>query len=83
MSLVLTSLSSHILTILENELVSSEPAIKNMIVQEIELLISKLENLIEKKSPKVAGVANTGLTELGKTLVNMVQVADDSIAQRP
>ena len=83
MSLVLTLLSSHILTILENELVSSEPAIKNMIVQEIELLISKLENLIEKKSPKVSGVANTGLTELGKTLVNMVQVADDSLAKRP
>lgn len=78
MSLILTLLSSHLLTIIEGELVNAEPAIVNMIIQEIELLISKLENYIEGKSPTVAAAATPVLNSVANTASNMVQAAGEA-----
>lgn len=71
-------LSSHLLSIVEHELLQEEPAILNMIVQEIELLVSKLENLLAAKSPKVAAVANPVLNAAGATAVHMVEAAGEA-----
>lgn len=78
MSLFITLLGSHLLTLVENELIAAEPAIVNLVIQEVELLISKLENLLAGKAPKIAAVANPALTAAGATAVNMVQAAGEA-----
>lgn len=68
MNLIITLLSSHLLTVLENELLANEPAIVAMIEQEIQLLINKLEAFLESKQPVVAKVVNPALDVANKAL---------------
>ena len=58
MSMILTMLSNHLLTIIENEIVSEEPAAVALVVQELELLVSKIEAFIAGKSAAVANVVD-------------------------
>jgi hypothetical protein len=51
---LLTLLGGPILSLIEKELIASEPAIANLLVQEIELLINKLHTLIASKQKQTA-----------------------------
>ena len=51
MTMLLTFIASHLLTILENLLVQEEPAILDMVEKEARLLISKIEALLASKIP--------------------------------
>jgi hypothetical protein len=53
MSILFSTLLSHIFTIIEQGIVDAEPAL----VAEIELLITKLESYLSKQSAAVAPVA--------------------------
>jgi hypothetical protein len=75
MSFILTLLSSHLLSVLESELASNEPAIVNMIVQEMQLLVNKLEAFIAAKEPALAAVVNPVLTTAGNVAAQAVQAA--------
>lgn len=50
MSILLTEVTSHLLTIIEYELAKNEPEIIAMVENEIELLINKLQNYLSHKS---------------------------------
>lgn len=50
------TLGNHLLEALENELIHAAPDLSKVIVQEVELLITKLEGLIAGKKPN--GVLN-------------------------
>lgn len=58
---ILSIISSHLLTMIEKELIDAEPAIVKMIEQEITLLINKLESFLSEKVPAVAKVINPEL----------------------
>lgn len=47
MSMLLTFIASHLLTILENLLVQEEPVILDMVEKEARLLINKIEALLD------------------------------------
>lgn len=79
MNLLITLISSHLLTILENELMASEPEIVSMIVKEVELLINKLEAFINEKSPALASVLNPALDEANKLSSSAVNAAADDV----
>jgi hypothetical protein len=71
MSFIITLLSSHLLSVIENELVSNEPEIVAMIEQELSLLITKLESYLTSKNAPVATIVNPVLTR-ATTLSNAV-----------
>lgn len=75
MSFILTLLSSHLLSVLESELASNEPAIVNMIVKEMQLLVNKLEAFIAAKDPSLATVVNPVLTTVGNVAASALQAA--------
>lgn len=58
MSLLLSALMSHILSLLEKELVNAEPEIVAVIVKEVNDLMSKLQLLIDSKKPSIAPIIN-------------------------
>ena len=64
MSFILTLLSSHLLSVLESELASNEPAI-----------VDKLEAFIAAKEPALAAVVNPVLTTAGNVAAQAVQAA--------
>lgn len=70
-SLILSLLSSHLLTVVEDLIVASEPTV----VAEIQLLISKLENYISGKSAAVAAVVNPDLNEASADASSAVSAA--------
>ena len=78
MNFIISLLSTHLLSAIENELLQEEPAIIEIAVKEVELLISKLENLIVKKSPTAAAILEPVLTQVGKTAINMVQASGEA-----
>ncbi len=81
MSMILTLIMNHLLTIVENELATAEPQIVTMIVDEIQLLISKLENYIAAHAPAVAKVANPALANASAIATNAVQAAGTAALQ--
>lgn len=58
MSLLLSALMSHILSLLEKELVNAEPEIVAVIIKEVNDLMSKLQSLIDSKKPSIAPIIN-------------------------
>ena len=78
-SIILSLISSHLLTIIEDELAAEEPAIVALVVQEIQLLISKLEAFIEAKQPIVAAVVNPALAVASTAAVNGDNAAASAI----
>jgi hypothetical protein len=79
MSAIMSLVVSHLLTIIENELITEEPAVLALVVQEIQLLISKLENFIQGKSPAIAAALNPALTAAGTVAVASVNAASNVI----
>lgn len=65
-------LASHLLTIIEYEIQKNEPELIDMVTNEIELLISKLETYIQTKNAPVTApiVAPQTLTSPGQMLLN-------------
>ncbi len=57
-NLLLSALINHILTVVENTLISDEPEIVAAIEKELKLLVTKIESLLSSKSPQVAAVIN-------------------------
>lgn len=47
---IFTQLGTHLLEAIENELKYAEPEISKIIIREIELLVAKLEIIINKKN---------------------------------
>ena len=43
------SLSSHVVSLLEKELLNAEPMATELVIQEVELLIKKLEHILDTK----------------------------------
>lgn len=79
MSFIITLLSSHLLSVLESELVANEPAIVAMITSEIQLLITKLESFIQAKEPALAAVLNPVLATAGSLVNTGVQAGASAI----
>ncbi len=73
MNILLSALINHFLSVAEQELIKEEPEIVQAIENELKLLISKIENLLSTKSPRVAAVVN-------HVLSSAVNVADNAIA---
>jgi hypothetical protein len=80
-SAILTLLISHVLTFVESELLKEEPAIIDYLTNDIKSLISKLEALIEKKSPAAEAVAAPVLNAVGTAAVAAVDAAAQSVNQ--
>lgn len=57
MNLIFTLLANHILSIIEADIKSNEPAIAQMMENEIKLLMTKLEAFLAVKNPKVEAIA--------------------------
>jgi hypothetical protein len=62
MNILLSALINHFLSVAEQELIKDEPEIVQAIEHELKLLVSKIENLLSTKSPRVAAVVNPLLT---------------------
>lgn len=74
----------HILTIIEQELANSEPAMVSLIEQEIQLLVNKLESYIDVKSPMAAKVLTpvfTTGTAVADAMINAAGAAAVETAQ--
>lgn len=73
MNMLLTAISSHLLTIIENELIAAEPEIVATIEAELKLLITKIESFLSSKSSSVAAVVNpilNGANSVADTAIN-------------
>ncbi len=69
MNLLLSYIATHLLSVIESEIVNNEPQIVAVVEQEIELLIAKLETYISGKSKTAAAIAIPVLNEVA-TLAN-------------
>lgn len=74
MQMLFTFIGSHLLTILENLLIQNEAAIVNQVQNEAKLLISKIESILQAKSPAAATILNPVLN-LTSNLTNDAIVA--------
>lgn len=81
MQMLLTFLASHLLTILENLLVKEEPSVVAQVEQEARLLISKIESLLQAKSPAVAKVVDPALNLVSTLANDAVDAAGNAIVQ--
>lgn len=81
MSLLLNILISHILSMLEKELVASEPEIVAMIIKEVGVLSADLEALVIKHMPKVASAVNPIVDGAAKVVDAGVQAAGAVLVQ--
>jgi hypothetical protein len=79
-SAIMSLLISHILTFVESEIIKEEPALVATLVQDIESLISKLENLIEGKSTKASAITTPVLNTIGAAAVSAVEAAGAAVA---
>lgn len=80
MQMLLTFIGSHLLTILENLLVQEEPAIVAQVEKEAQLLILKIESLLQSKSPAAAAL-NPALNLVGTLANDAVAAAGNAVAQ--
>lgn len=84
MNLILTLLSSHLLTVIENSLIANEPAIVATIEQEINLLITKLESFLQKKSPTASSIVTPILNSVNSVADVAVEAAGNAaLAKAP
>ncbi len=79
-NILLSALINHILTVVENTLISNEPEIVAAIENELKLLVSKIENLLSSKSPQVAAVVNPILSKAQTVAGNAIDAAGKSAA---
>lgn len=81
MQMLLTFIGSHLLTILETLLVQEEPVIIAQVEKEAQLLIAKIESLLQSKSPKAASVLNPALNVVSHLTNDAVSAAGNAIMQ--
>lgn len=81
MQMLLTFIGSHLLTILENLLIQEEPAIVAQVEKEAQLLISKIESLLQAKSPAAAAALNPAINLVGTLTNDAVAAAGNAVAQ--
>lgn len=84
MNLILTLLSSHLLTVIENALITDEPAIVSAIEQEIALLITKLESFMQKKSSVASAIVTPILNSVNSVADVALEAAGNAaLSQAP
>jgi hypothetical protein len=80
MQMLFTFIGSHLLTLLENLLIQEEPEIVAQVEKEAQLLISKIESLLEAKSPKAIAILEPSLNLVGSLTNDAVSAAGSAIA---
>jgi len=78
MNILLSALINHFLSVAEQELIKSEPEIVQSIENELKLLISKIENLLSKKSPGLAELINPGLITAESLVEKVINTAGNA-----
>lgn len=78
-SAILTLLVSHILTFVENELLKEAPHLIEVLVQDIQSLITKLETLIQSKSSNAAKIADPILNAVSNVATIAIEAAGTAI----
>jgi hypothetical protein len=81
MQMLLTFIGSHLLTILENLLVQEEPAIVAQVQKEAQLLIAKIESLLQSKSPAAAAALEPALNLVGTVAIDAVAAGGNAVVQ--
>ncbi len=81
MQMLLTFIGSHLLTILENLLLQEEPAIVAQVEKEAQLLILKIESLLQAKSPAAAKVLDPALNLVGTVAKDAVSAMGNVVVQ--
>jgi len=81
MQMLLTFIGSHLLTILENLLIQDEPEIVAQVQKEAQLLISKIESLLQSKSPAAAAALEPALNLVGTVTNDAVEAAGNAVVQ--
>jgi hypothetical protein len=81
MQMLLTFIGSHLLTILEGLLVQEEPVIVAQVEKEAQLLIAKIESLLQAKSPAAAAALNPAINLVGTLANDAVAAAGNAVAQ--
>ena len=81
MQMLLTFIGSHLLTILENLLIQEEPAIVAQVEKEAQLLISKIESLLQAKSAATASVLDPALNLVGTITNDAVSAVGNVVVQ--
>ena len=80
-SAIMSLIISHLLTFIESELIKSEPKMIAALVHDIQSLISKLELMIQTKSPAVASVLAPVLNSVQNITDSAIEAAGQSLAQ--
>ena len=80
MNMLLTLISAHLLTIIENLLIADEPQIVAAAEQEVALLITKLESYLKKSSPVAAEVITPVLNGTQKVFNTGLNAAASAVA---
>jgi hypothetical protein len=81
MQMLLTFIGSHLLTILESLLVQEEPVIVAQVEKEAQLLISKIQSLLQSKSPAAAAALNPAINLVGTLANDAVAASGNAIVQ--
>jgi hypothetical protein len=81
MQMLFTFIGSHLLTILESLLVQEEPVIIAQVEKEAQLLISKIQSLLQSKSPAAAAALNPAINLVGTLANDAVAAAGNAIVQ--
>lgn len=79
MSLLLTALINHILSLIESEIVKQEPATVAAIAKELEVLVAKLESYIALKNAQVAVVVNPVIESVAHVAIAAIDAAGQTI----
>lgn len=79
MSIILSLLSAHLISIIEGLIISSEPEIAAVVDKEIELLIAKLETYLQNKSPKASKIVNPVLNVVESVSQSAINAGGDTV----
>lgn len=81
MQMLFSYIGAHFLTLLESLLIQEEPAVLAMIIKEAQLIISKIEALIQSKSPAAAAAVNPVLDLVNKATADAATAAGNAVVQ--
>lgn len=79
MSLLLSALIGHVLSLIEAEIAREEPAAIAAIAKELEVLVARLESYIALKNPQIAAVANPAIEVVTHVAIDAMNAAGDVI----
>lgn len=78
MSILLSALINHFLSVAEQELIKDEPELVEAIENELKLLVSKIENRLSTKLSSVAAVVNPVLTSAETVIDSSIAAAGNA-----